>query len=904
MVDFEELNAKLLAQVPDLLYKWLPDGKMEGRYFSALNPMRGDTKTGSFKVDTSNGIWKDYSSSDAGGDLISLYAYLNSMKQSEAAKELGATAKESKGKAKLVEVKEEILFPVTKDINFAVPYHPTYPQGHDHGPYIYRDITGNIFGGVVFYKKPDGSKDPRPIVYSKTKSDWVFKGFPDPRPLYKLDVFQDARQIIIVEGEKCADMAQRMLPMAILTTWQGGAQAVDKSNWKPLFADVPVAIWRDNDEPGEKAEERICKILAGKVKRLMILKKDCLKDKPKGWDVADAINEGWSQEKIKEFLSANLVPYIPDMPRGGAQQGDLPPQAGINTAPLNKYFKELGMTGNNNYGFYNFTSGMIHTADIKLCYDKKFLISLTGSNPYYWTVQSEKDGDGIAKPDWAAFACQLTAKCQNLGMFNYAKVRGLGMWEDKGNFIVNAGKDFYVNNEKVHLYDYDSKWIYAARDGVKLNATQPLTLAEMRKYRDMTMKIRWSTQENAMLFFGWMVAAPAGGILPWRSHIYLQGSAGSGKSWICSYLRRFFGNFQYGFTMATTAPGMRRKNNNGSVPIIFDEAELDESQSSMTNLQEILKLARISSRNDGMTISMAKSGGGTDEFTMQNCFCFASIIPSITQYADETRTTVLSIKEKRNETDEDIARFKELKKEYMDLPEDISERYVAWCILNSKKILQNFNTFFEAAAILFMSDRFAEQMAMMLAGYYAVDFDDPVTEDQAGEILAGYNWRKLLPSSEMTAEVKLLDSITSAKVDMEVMEQSYRKSITRSIKEIVAAYCYLKHKSDFPDPEILLDVMHPGDSNLIREDQAEHVLSNYGIKYDSKNRAVAIAVSGKTMSNLLRGSVWVNKWSTTLQNIVGSFNYPSAIYFRTGTKRAMGIPVTIFLDCSPREEES
>src|SRR5262249_29902451 len=55
----------------------------------AINPTRVDARPGSFKVNMTTGRWSDFATADAGGDLISLAAYLFKLKQSEAAGKLG-----------------------------------------------------------------------------------------------------------------------------------------------------------------------------------------------------------------------------------------------------------------------------------------------------------------------------------------------------------------------------------------------------------------------------------------------------------------------------------------------------------------------------------------------------------------------------------------------------------------------------------------------------------------------------------------------------------------------------------------------------------------------------------------------------------------------------------------------
>ena len=89
-IDFSAINQIALQQLQRLLKGWLPDGKKEGVEFVALNPRRADKKPGSFKINLRTGEWADFATNDKGGDPISLFAYLNGMKQGEAAKELAA----------------------------------------------------------------------------------------------------------------------------------------------------------------------------------------------------------------------------------------------------------------------------------------------------------------------------------------------------------------------------------------------------------------------------------------------------------------------------------------------------------------------------------------------------------------------------------------------------------------------------------------------------------------------------------------------------------------------------------------------------------------------------------------------------------------------------------------------
>ena len=69
-----------------LVQEWLPEGRREGSEWIALNPRRTDQSLGSFKVNLETGRWADFATGDAGGDAVSLLAYLRGVSQAQAAR--------------------------------------------------------------------------------------------------------------------------------------------------------------------------------------------------------------------------------------------------------------------------------------------------------------------------------------------------------------------------------------------------------------------------------------------------------------------------------------------------------------------------------------------------------------------------------------------------------------------------------------------------------------------------------------------------------------------------------------------------------------------------------------------------------------------------------------------------
>jgi hypothetical protein len=84
-IDFAAVDRAALGRLPEILARWLPGGRVEGREYVVRNPKRRDQRPGSFKVNLDTGRWADWATGDKGGDPISLAAYLAGCSQVDAA---------------------------------------------------------------------------------------------------------------------------------------------------------------------------------------------------------------------------------------------------------------------------------------------------------------------------------------------------------------------------------------------------------------------------------------------------------------------------------------------------------------------------------------------------------------------------------------------------------------------------------------------------------------------------------------------------------------------------------------------------------------------------------------------------------------------------------------------------
>ena len=310
-MSFEEVNQAALTAYPALLKVLFPGGRVQGREF-VCGDLSG--KSGrSLSINLAKGVWRDFARGDSGSDPVSLWAAAHGCSQSEAARILAAqlglsdersacTPKRAAARAK------QVLVEADKVPDKIV--HPTL--GQPAAFWVYRDQQGRVLGLVCRWDHPGGKKTIRPYTPSRNANGdiaWQWKGWAEPRPLYALErlASQPDAPVVITEGEKAADAAQKLFPGMAAVTWPHGAESAGKADFGPLRGRT-VHVWPDADEPGHRAAQTVCvaALAAGAADVLMVVPPEGVTS---GWDLADALAEGWTPEKASTWLQANSTRY-------------------------------------------------------------------------------------------------------------------------------------------------------------------------------------------------------------------------------------------------------------------------------------------------------------------------------------------------------------------------------------------------------------------------------------------------------------------------------------------------------------------------------------------------------------------------------------------------------------------
>jgi len=309
----------LLANADSYLTDWLPDGKKSGNEYIALNPNRADRTLGSFSINWKTGVWSDFATGTSGGDLISLYAYLNNLKQSEAAKALSGAAYKMPVKTVKKEPTDDgmtLCRPIPDDA--PEPYSRIKFGENDYrmpsAIYTYTDASGAVECYIYRFEAGNGlvKKEFRPLTCWRDKSGkafWRFKQIPNNRPLYKLDELtrHANKPVLVVGGEKCVDILKGKIDGYVVITWSGGDNGVALTDFAPLTG-RKITWWPDNDAVGKNAMRRLADIYGG-----IILNIDSDKYE-QGWDCYDAVVAGMDiADFIKTHIAADAAPKISEI---------------------------------------------------------------------------------------------------------------------------------------------------------------------------------------------------------------------------------------------------------------------------------------------------------------------------------------------------------------------------------------------------------------------------------------------------------------------------------------------------------------------------------------------------------------------------------------------------------------
>lgn len=184
----------------------------------------------------------------------------------------------------------------------------------------YRGAGGELLG-YVLRTTIKGDKITPMVTWCigpRGQAQWCLQPFPELRPLCGLDdlAARPAAPVLVVEGEKCRYIGRDFLTPYVVITWPGGSHGIAHADWSPL-AGRDVVLWPDADQAGLHAmlgyEHRNGALHEGIAQQAYRAGCASLRivdtsGQPKGWDIADAVADGWTAKQLAAWARTRVRP--------------------------------------------------------------------------------------------------------------------------------------------------------------------------------------------------------------------------------------------------------------------------------------------------------------------------------------------------------------------------------------------------------------------------------------------------------------------------------------------------------------------------------------------------------------------------------------------------------------------
>jgi putative DNA primase/helicase len=390
----------------------------------------------------------------------------------------------------------------------------------------------------------------------------------------------------------------------------------------------------------------------------------------------------------------------------------------------------------------------------------------------------------------------------------------------------------------------------------------------------MLKLLRWQSPVHADLLAGWIATAMVCGALPWRTHCWVTGNQGSGKSTVVDKLvGAFFGNIALYPLGTTTEAGLRQAIGSDARPVIFDESEGDKHKEERR--QAIIQLMRQSSSD---TRGLIMKGGANHEsksFTMRSAFLMSSIGVGLKEAADLTRTAVLTLKPSEacsvSEMREMEAQFQKLQSSILTIRRDMPQRLLARQMANIWALKKNIETFKEVIATSMANRRIGDQLGTLLAGAYSLSSKRVITKGACQKYLDSYDWSEFTSVTTVREDIALMHHICGSLIKVETRNGTQ----DRAIGELLYTLLY-------PNPAEDPDVYPP---------KAIATLSRYGLRIDDSKLGVWIATNVATLNRLMGTSVYSEGWQKVIARNPACKKSEKSQRFGGEVSRALYLPL-------------
>jgi putative DNA primase/helicase len=386
----------------------------------------------------------------------------------------------------------------------------------------------------------------------------------------------------------------------------------------------------------------------------------------------------------------------------------------------------------------------------------------------YWEAIYE----GKRGTKWDQAFSDLMNQCHQVGPFNPEKIRGVGVWEDRGKLVLNTGNGIYCDGRIHGVGELQTKYIYQSGPKIKTPDAKTLSVEECKPLIDAASHMNWKKDDSVFLICGFLALAPFCGALQWRPHMWITGGFGSGKSTVMEwFVRAVLGDTSLYFLGNTTEAGIRQSVGYDARPVIFDEFETVDNTTDV-RVKSVLDLIRQASSESDARIAKGSAGGSAIDYRATFCAIVSSIQVNLTNGADKSRFSVLELEKVEKNTQQ----WELLRKKLDVLDSNFSERLFSRIFKMWETIKINKESFHKALALKY-DQRVGQQYGTLLAGYAVLVSDDVLSEGDVQRIIGNMDFTDRDGVASETDEIACLNHLLGSKVRIQESINILEKTI-------------------------------------------------------------------------------------------------------------------------------
>jgi putative DNA primase/helicase len=457
-------------------------------------------------------------------------------------------------------------------------------------------------------------------------------------------------------------------------------------------------------------------------------------------------------------------------------------------------------------------------------------------------------------------ANDLIENCIERGIYNQNNIRGRGAWiAENGSVVYHLGDKIICNNIEFKPNQFRDKYVYENSLPIPVELSEKeASREEAESLLQLCKMFSWKEDHMPMLLAGILTVSPVCGALPWRTHAWITGSSGTGKTWIFDNLvKKILGGSAVYCQGGTTEPGIRQHLKYDALPVIFDESET-QTNPDRSRMQQVLNLARQSSSDDGADVLKGTQNQSGTAFKTKSSYIFSSIQVSLKQTADMNRWVILTL-EKDEDTNRRETQFKEMKAFYAKhIENDFGAKLLARTLRLLPVIRNNIHTFASAITMAGGTSRMGYTLGVPLSGLLSLSSESEISLEEASAMIDKFDWiKEMMKANEI--------------------DEDWKQALDFLVQKTIKYNTGNSLNDEIPVGELIGLALEKDGIKATNEQKT--ALLRAGIKIDKERKKASIAVNSEHIDAIFRGTQWEGAWLSTLSRMPSAYKTKDKVRF-------------------------